>query len=314
MKRIIAAALSILVGAFGYTIVDQAMEDRVTNLESEVVELREEISNYHLQGATGGSTEALPSTTIGVGDYLQKSSDSLNKFLIREYAYGSYRFISPVAYYQNSDEGITTTKKRVTTTKKRVTTTKKQVATTTCVTTAESLSTTITELMDTFVSSQTAYESSDQKETVTTKADDTITKADSTTTTTELIGTLAPGQTAYEGKDQETRITTITIYPEPIKDLFVYLTDSSAQVISIENEDDDSYVPLTYVTVTYKGYTDVSLAGKSINFHPDFSVEDIEQSVQGNIIKPDGSFEYQATYALVNSPASTYKINRVTIK
>ena len=47
MKRIIAAALSILVGAFGYTIVDSAIEDRVATLESEVVELREIISDYH---------------------------------------------------------------------------------------------------------------------------------------------------------------------------------------------------------------------------------------------------------------------------
>ena len=47
MKKIIAAALSILVGAFGYTIVDSAIEDRVATLESEVVELREIISDYH---------------------------------------------------------------------------------------------------------------------------------------------------------------------------------------------------------------------------------------------------------------------------
>ena len=49
MKKIIAAALSILVGAFGYTIVDSAIEDRVATLESEVVELREIISQYHPQ-------------------------------------------------------------------------------------------------------------------------------------------------------------------------------------------------------------------------------------------------------------------------
>ena len=47
LKKIIAAALSVLVGAFGYTIVDSAIEDRVATLESEVVELREIISDYH---------------------------------------------------------------------------------------------------------------------------------------------------------------------------------------------------------------------------------------------------------------------------
>ena len=52
MKKIIAAALSVLVGAFGYTIVDSAIEDRVSTLESEVVELREEVSRYHPQYTT----------------------------------------------------------------------------------------------------------------------------------------------------------------------------------------------------------------------------------------------------------------------
>ncbi len=47
MKRIIAAALSILVGAFGYTIVDSAIEDRVATLESQVAELQGIVSSYH---------------------------------------------------------------------------------------------------------------------------------------------------------------------------------------------------------------------------------------------------------------------------
>ena len=47
MKRIIAAALSILVGAFGYTIVDSVIEDRVATLESQVAELQGIVSSYH---------------------------------------------------------------------------------------------------------------------------------------------------------------------------------------------------------------------------------------------------------------------------
>lgn len=47
MKKIIATALSILVAAFGYTIVDSTIENRVVSLESEVVELREVISKNH---------------------------------------------------------------------------------------------------------------------------------------------------------------------------------------------------------------------------------------------------------------------------
>ena len=47
MKKIIAAALSILVGAFGYTIVDGSIEGRVSTLESQVWLLQEEIKQYH---------------------------------------------------------------------------------------------------------------------------------------------------------------------------------------------------------------------------------------------------------------------------
>lgn len=67
MKRIIAAALSILVGAFGYTIVDSAIEDRVSTLESRVVELEEIVSSYHNITETISSvatTEGTYSTTL----------------------------------------------------------------------------------------------------------------------------------------------------------------------------------------------------------------------------------------------------------
>lgn len=63
MKKIIAAALSILVGAFGYNIVDKAIEDRVTSLESEVVELREEISRYHPQYSEQVTTAPVSEST-----------------------------------------------------------------------------------------------------------------------------------------------------------------------------------------------------------------------------------------------------------
>lgn len=106
MKRIIAAALSVLVGAFGYTIVDQAMEDRVATLESEVVELREEVSRYHPKYET--SFDDITTTTeediittettegftgINVGDYLYESQNSIRKFLIYVYNSGKYEYI-----------------------------------------------------------------------------------------------------------------------------------------------------------------------------------------------------------------------------
>ena len=48
MKKIIAVALSILVGAFGYTIVDSAMEERVSTLEKQVESLEKRIDQHFL--------------------------------------------------------------------------------------------------------------------------------------------------------------------------------------------------------------------------------------------------------------------------
>ncbi len=111
MKRFIAAALSILVGTFGYTIVDQAVEDRVTLLESEVVELKEEVSKYHPQYSeikttipkatkppTQESTTKYPFTPLPVGSYLTEYGSSVRKFLVRENISGYYDYISPNNY------------------------------------------------------------------------------------------------------------------------------------------------------------------------------------------------------------------------
>ncbi len=125
MKRIIAAALSILVGAFGYTIVDSAIEDRVATLESEVVELREEVSRYHpnyiSQTTTRRATTNFfttiknhtstivttenPTTTwvdlsapIQTGSYLKEDSRSMHKFVLRKWDNGKIEYISPDNY------------------------------------------------------------------------------------------------------------------------------------------------------------------------------------------------------------------------
>lgn len=96
MKKIIAAALSILVGAFGYTIVDSAIEDRVSTLESEVVELREEVSEYHRYDNEQSTDKSQLTTSNGhvspymlkVGDYLVESPQSRHIFKVRRFSDG----------------------------------------------------------------------------------------------------------------------------------------------------------------------------------------------------------------------------------
>ena len=95
MKKIIAAALSILVGAFGYTIVDSTIENRVSRLESKVYILEAEASKYH---STIDSSEN-PSEPDEI--YIGKKLDNHNfktKFLIRIHDDGRVEYISPQNY------------------------------------------------------------------------------------------------------------------------------------------------------------------------------------------------------------------------
>ncbi len=100
LKRFIAAALSLLVGAFGYTIVDNALENRVSSLESEVVELKEEMSEYHgvqlIQPPTTSVQSAEFTTAIypEQGLFLDKTPDSQSKFLFRKYSNGNIQYFS----------------------------------------------------------------------------------------------------------------------------------------------------------------------------------------------------------------------------
>ncbi len=294
MKRIIAAALSILVGAFGYTIVDQSIDDRVSKLESEVVELRGEVSAYHSEN----STEISPTTDIvlAVGTKLTKSSSSLHKFFVLEYANGFYLFVHPndfndrvsttMLLRSNSPYGITTTTKRATTTDpdlpcdpigKTTTTTKR-------------FTTTDPDNPNGFIGTTTTT----RRETTTTSA----------TTTTK------PN-------------------PKPVRDLFVYLTDSTAVVSSVDTSMslkysyDNDYSQIsetvqnnkTYITITYKGYTDPSLAGKTINFRTSLPGDYLlNQPITNNVIKRDGTFEFSATYSLDHLYGTEYTINSVEIR
>lgn len=71
MKRIIATVLSAIVGLFGYTIVDTAIEARVSSVESEVVELREEVSALRGQMEDYHGIADIPTTSPN-GDVTHK--------------------------------------------------------------------------------------------------------------------------------------------------------------------------------------------------------------------------------------------------
>ena len=60
MKKIIAAILSAMVGLFGYTIVDTAIEARVSTLENEVAVLKSQVAEYHGTASVPTTNPQLP--------------------------------------------------------------------------------------------------------------------------------------------------------------------------------------------------------------------------------------------------------------
>lgn len=100
VKKFIAAALSVLVGAFGYTIVDSAIEDRVSRLESEVYELRQENLNENSETHSQDDCD-----TIYLGKQLVKSESSLSKLLVRIHNDGRISYITP-RYYTPRNEDL----------------------------------------------------------------------------------------------------------------------------------------------------------------------------------------------------------------
>ena len=124
MKKIIAAALSVLLGTVGLTVVDKTIESRVATLESEVVELREEVSKNENNGNHTNSQIK----TIEIGQVISKESNSHSEFLLRKYSDGRIQIINKsdsyteqfnlpslvfeefVVYIDNSDASVTTIK------------------------------------------------------------------------------------------------------------------------------------------------------------------------------------------------------------
>ena len=65
MKKIIAAALSILLGAFGFTITDKKTEERLDDLEASVSSMQEELSNYHTHKTAEPTTTTTTQPDVG---------------------------------------------------------------------------------------------------------------------------------------------------------------------------------------------------------------------------------------------------------
>lgn len=102
MKKVIAMALSILVGAFGNTLVDKALEDRVSTLESKVDGL------YDVVSATkGGETDVTEDdgySSLREGMSLECDKASYKKMLLRNMNGCTVPFISPEILCSNKNE------------------------------------------------------------------------------------------------------------------------------------------------------------------------------------------------------------------
>ena len=98
MKKFIATLLSALVGVFGYTLTDAAVEERISKLETEIVELRKEVSaNNQLNGNVG---------SLEIGDNVKINSTSLDKMLLRENENGKIEFIHPSKIDQVKEDDV----------------------------------------------------------------------------------------------------------------------------------------------------------------------------------------------------------------
>lgn len=314
MKKIIAAALSVLVGAFGYNIVDKALEDRVTSLESEVVELREEVSRYHPQYSEYDTTKSDttvnnysttkkspastnnnidPSQPLAIGSYLTESTDSLNKFLIREYSSGNFRYIPHYNYEPTSiaTQPISTTKPTTT----QPTTTK----------------------LD-FIEYTTSDDEPQPFNTTGINDDPVDTFVSTTSMLDGIIGGLPTQTLAF------------TTNNAPVAEYYINITESSAQITNITEDVSYKYSydkdyssvskPITqkttFVTVLCKGYTDPALSGKKViltvvnSYYGTY----VPKEIISNTINADGSFEYKAVYSTTSSVRGIDEYSFTSIK
>ena len=101
MKKALAALLASFVGLFGYQIADKALEERVSDLESSVSSLADQMNSQQYdadddttyQIPTLPPAPTLPTQPISIGTKQEYSGHK--KFLLREYTDGEIVYISP---------------------------------------------------------------------------------------------------------------------------------------------------------------------------------------------------------------------------
>lgn len=287
MKKIIAAALSVLVGAFGYTIVDSTIENRVSRLESEVYELREEISNQHSENI---SEELTDKDDVYIGKQF-KDSGSRSKFLIRIHDDGLVKYISPQNYVPRNDivHAAAIDSTTICLDDPRLTTSKEET-------------TIVLEYPQETTKADSDYSENSSESDINTTVPDLYDPRE--TTNQHVTGWYEEKTTYYSSSTPG--------------DYFVYLNNVSAVVTDVNIENslyyDKDYSSATKplcldftFTITYQGRTDPALAGEKINFDTQLFDGYIPSShygrtnINGNTINADGSFSYTETYKIYRS-------------
>ena len=102
MKKAIAAILSMFVGLYGYAIVDEALENRVKNLEYAVSSQEECINSLHRLGdysmTTDPTENTTSTTTIPTFNGTFRNVGKQTKFMFRLYSNGAIRYVGTFAF------------------------------------------------------------------------------------------------------------------------------------------------------------------------------------------------------------------------
>ena len=116
MKKFIATILSAIVGLFGYTIVDTAIDSRVSDLESRVAYLESVVEEYHgetenIETTARPVTTTRPATTVAPTQpiytmpYITTSDTSIGKFVFKVYGWGHGVGMSQYGAIQMAKDG-----------------------------------------------------------------------------------------------------------------------------------------------------------------------------------------------------------------